>query len=144
MNEEIKYNPALDPGHQNTVTIEMSKEEIAMSPRDRMVVEHLDGIQHGIDDDPNDDPAKGAGLGAVGGLAVGVAAGAMLGPAGAVVGGIVGATVGAVASGLAVMGVDEIDNDNNVTGLGTKVDTDLSQMPPDRVLAIVSDEPNTR
>jgi len=78
-----------------------------------------DNIQHGIDDNPQGDAAKGAGLGAVGGAAVGFAAG-----------GPVGAAVGAVAGGLggggATAAVDQVDNDNTVTGLGSGATTDVN------------------
>lgn len=77
-----------------------------------------DKIQHGIDDDPNNDAEKGAALGGVGGAVVGGVAGAAAGPIGAVIGAVGGAAAGAAASGAAVAGVDQIDNDNNVTGVG--------------------------
>jgi hypothetical protein len=83
-----------------------------------------DRIQHGIDDDPNNDPAKGAALGGVGGAAVGAAAGSMLGPAGAVIGGIAGAVAGAAGSAAGVAAVDQVDNDNTMTGLGDSTDYD--------------------
>jgi hypothetical protein len=85
------------------------------------VIRADDDIQHGIDDNPNDDAKKGAALGGLGGAAVGAAAGSMMGPGGAVIGGIVGAVAGAAASGAAVAAVDDIDNDDNVTGLGDNV-----------------------
>ncbi|HTE17206.1 MAG TPA: hypothetical protein VK689_02365 [Armatimonadota bacterium] len=96
-----------------------------------------DNIQHGIDDDPNNDAKKGATLGGLGGAAVGAAAGlggsaatgAALGmaggPVGAAVGAVVGGVAGAVASGLGVAAVDQVDNDNTVTGLGDGATTDV-------------------
>ena len=76
-----------------------------------------DNIQHGIDDNPNNDGEKGAVAGGVGGAVVGALAG---GPVGAVV----GAVAGAAASGAAVAAVDQVDNDNTVTGMGDGVTTD--------------------
>lgn len=87
-----------------------------------------DGIQHGIDDDPRNDAEKGAALGGMGGAVVGGVAGSMAGPVGTVVGAVAGATVGAVASGAAVAAVDSVDNDNNISGLGDEVVTEV----PDR------------
>ena len=81
-----------------------------------------DGIQHGIDDNPDNDAQKGAAIGGVGGAAVGAAAGSMAGPVGAVIGAVVGGAVGAVASGAAVAAVDARDNDNNISGVGDKID----------------------
>lgn len=86
-----------------------------------------DGIQHGIDDNPHDDPKKGAALGGVGGALVGAAAGAMVGPVGAVIGAVVGGVTGAAASGAAVSAIDDIDNDNNITGLGNEVTADVNR-----------------
>lgn len=83
-----------------------------------------DNIQHGIDDDPTDDGKKGLELGALGGGAVGAMAGMAAGPVGAVVGAIVGGSVGSVASGAAVDAVDQVDNDNTVTGIGDGATTD--------------------
>ncbi|RYX80711.1 hypothetical protein EON83_27375 [bacterium] len=82
-----------------------------------------DNVQHGIDDNPNDDAKKGLELGAFGGGAVGAIAGAAAGPVGAIVGALIGGSVGAVASGAAVEAIDQIDNDNTVTGLGDGVTT---------------------
>lgn len=73
-----------------------------------------DNIQHGIDDDPNHDATKGGVGGAVGGAVVGALAG---GPVGAVV----GAVAGGVASAAGVAAVDAVDNDDNVTGIGSGV-----------------------
>lgn len=70
-----------------------------------------DNVQHGIDDNPEHDAEKGAVLGAVGGAVVGALAG---GPVGAVV----GAIAGGVGSGLGVAAVDQVDNDDTVTGIG--------------------------
>jgi phage tail tape-measure protein len=77
-----------------------------------------DNIQHGIDDNPTGDAEKGAALGGLGGAAVGAAAGSLAGPLGAVVGAVAGGLLGAGASGAAVAAIDEVDNDNTVTGLG--------------------------
>jgi len=77
-----------------------------------------DKIQHGIDDNPQNDAEKGAALGGLGGATIGAIAGAAAGPVGAVVGAIAGGLVGAGASGAAVGALDEVDNDNTVTGLG--------------------------
>jgi hypothetical protein len=77
-----------------------------------------DNIQHGIDDNPNNDAEKGAALGGAGGAAVGAAAGSAMGPVGTVVGAVVGGVAGAAGSGAAVAAVDEIDNDDTVSGLG--------------------------
>ena len=71
-----------------------------------------DGVQHGIDDNPHGDAGKGAVGGAVGGAIVGALAG---GPVGAVI----GAVAGGVASGVGVAAVDQVDNDNTVSGLGS-------------------------
>lgn len=76
-----------------------------------------DNIQHGIDDNPHGDGKKGAVLGGVGGAVVGALAG---GPIGAVV----GAVAGAAASGAGVAAVDQVDNDNTVTGVGHGATTD--------------------
>lgn len=83
-----------------------------------------DGIQHGIDDDPNNDASKGAKLGGVGGAVTGLIAGAAAGPAGAVIGAVVGGVAGAVGSGVAVAAVDRVDNDNNISGVGSGVNYD--------------------
>jgi hypothetical protein len=83
-----------------------------------------DGIQHGIDDDANNDAVKGAALGGLGGAAVGAVAGAATGMVGAILGAVVGGAVGAVTSGAAVGAIDQIDNDDNITGVGEAVDYD--------------------
>lgn len=70
-----------------------------------------DDVQHGIDDSPNHDAGKGAALGGVGGAIVG-------GLAGGPVGAVIGAVAGAAASGVGVAAVDQVDNDNTVTGVG--------------------------
>ena len=75
---------------------------------------HGDHVQHGIDNDPNNDPQKGAAIGGIGGAVVGATAGAMTGPVGAVIGGV----AGAAASGAAVAAVDNMDDDDTVTGIG--------------------------
>jgi len=84
-----------------------------------------DGIQHGIDDNPNDDAKKGATLGGVGGAAVGAAAGSVAGPVGTVIGAVVGGLSGAAGSGAAVAAVDQVDNDNNISGVGDGVTRDV-------------------
>lgn len=78
-----------------------------------------DNIQHGIDDNPHHDAEKGAALGGIGGAAVGAMAGAAVGPVGAIVGAVVGGLAGAGASGVAVAAVDQVDNDNSVSGIGS-------------------------
>ncbi len=85
-----------------------------------------DGVQHGLDDDPNNDAEKGAALGGVGGAVVGAAAGAMTGPIGAVIGAVAGGIAGAVGSGVAVAGVDAVDNDNTITGVGSGATSDVN------------------
>jgi len=77
-----------------------------------------DDIQHGIDDNPHGDPQKGAALGGLGGAAVGAAAGSVIGPVGTLIGAAVGGLAGAVGSGAAVGIVDQMDDDNTVTGVG--------------------------
>jgi phage tail tape-measure protein len=62
------------------------------------------------------DVAKGAAAGGIGGAIVGGAAGAMLGPVGVTFGALIGGWIGAAASGYAVEGVDEWDDDSTVTG----------------------------
>ena len=76
-------------------------------------------IQHGIDNNPNDDAKKGATLGGAGGAVTGAIAGSAVGPVGTVVGAVVGGIAGAAASGAAVGAVDQVDNDNTVSGLGS-------------------------
>ena len=85
-----------------------------------------DNVQHGIDDNPVGDPEKGAALGGLGGAVVGAAAGSMVGPAGTAVGAVVGGLLGAGGSGAAVAAVDNMDNDNTVSGVGDGVTTDVS------------------
>ena len=80
----------------------------------------VDGIQHGLDDSPTGDATKGAVLGGVGGAIVGALAG---GPIGAVI----GALAGGAMSGAAVAAVDTVDNDDNVTGVGSEVAYDNSE-----------------
>ena len=79
-----------------------------------------DTIQHGIDDDPKHDAEKGGVLGAVGGAAVGALAG---GPVGAVV----GAVAGGVGSAAGVAAVDQVDNDNTVSGIGGGATRDINK-----------------
>jgi len=85
-----------------------------------------DNVQHGIDDNPSGDAEKGAALGGLGGAAVGAAAGSLIGPVGTVVGAVVGGLTGAGASGLAVSAVDQVDNDNTVSGIGSGATGDVS------------------
>jgi len=80
-----------------------------------------DNVQHGIDDNPTGDAEKGAALGGVGGAVTGAVAGSAAGPVGTVVGAVVGAVAGAAGSGAAVAAVDQVDNDNTVTGIGDGV-----------------------
>ena len=108
-----------------------------MAPAKRLEHDHLDGIQHGIDDDPENDAAKGSVLGAAGGAAVGAVAGAILGPAGMALGALAGAAAGALASGLAVAAVDSVDNDDNITGIGAEVAVDGDEFPPEQVNTII-------
>jgi hypothetical protein len=89
----------------------------------------VDGIQHGIDDNPDNDAEKGATLGGIGGAAVGLAAGAAMGPVGAVAGAIIGGAAGALMSGAAVAAVDAVDNDNKVSGIGRGVHIDNNETP---------------
>jgi hypothetical protein len=84
-----------------------------------------DNIQHGIDDDAHNDPAKGAAIGGIGGAVTGAVAGSAVGPVGSVVGAVIGGVAGAVASGAAVAAIDQMDNDNTVTGVGRGVTTDV-------------------
>lgn len=84
-----------------------------------------DGIQHGIDDNPNNDPQKGAAIGGIGGVAVGAMAGAAMGPLGAVLGAAIGGVAGAAASGAAVAAIDDMDDDDTVTGLHNDRDDEL-------------------
>jgi hypothetical protein len=88
---------------------------------------HEDGIQHGIDDDASNDAEKGATIGGIGGAAIGAIAGSVLGPGGALIGGLIGGAAGAVASGAAVAAIDEADNDNNVSGIGSGVTLDRTE-----------------
>ena len=78
-----------------------------------------ENVQHGIDDNAHHDATKGLELGGLGGGAVGAIAGSILGPVGTLVGALIGGSVGAVASGAAVAAVDQVDNDNTVSGVGT-------------------------
>ena len=86
-----------------------------------MRTDYDDNIQHGIDDSPTGDAEKGAALGGLGGAVVGGIAGSMVGPVGTVIGAVVGGVAGAAGSGVAVAAVDNVDNDNNMTGLGDKI-----------------------
>lgn len=78
-----------------------------------------DNVQHGIDDNPKGDAGKGAALGGVGGAVVGALAG---GPVGAVI----GAVAGAAASGAGVAAVDQVDNDNTISGVGDGATRDVN------------------
>lgn len=84
-----------------------------------------DGVQHGIDDSPTHDAEKGAALGGVGGAVVG-------GLAGGPIGAVVGAVAGAAASGAGVAAVDQVDNDNTVTGVGDGATRDVEDTVRDR------------
>ena len=139
----VTTNPALDPGHSQPVTISVTEEELRMAPKELLVHDHLDGIQHGLDDDPTHDAQKGSALGALGGAAVGATAGAILGPAGMAVGALAGAVSGAPASGLAVATVDAVDNDNSVTSLGAEVSVDADQFPPEQIHTITREKQET-
>jgi len=90
-----------------------------------------DGIQHGIDDSPEGDAEKAALLGGVGGAAIGALAGAALGPLGAVAGAVMGGIAGGAASGAAVAAVDDVDNDNTVSGVGDETAVTLDSTPRD-------------
>jgi uncharacterized protein YcfJ len=90
-----------------------------------MSMNNDNNVQHGIDDNPNNDAEKGAALGGLGGVAVGAAAGSMLGPVGTVIGAVAGGLLGAGASGAAVAAIDQVDNDNTVSGVGDGVTSDL-------------------
>lgn len=114
-----------------------------MPPKERLVHDHLDGIQHGLDDDPTRDAEKGSVLGALGGAGVGATAGAALGPAGMALGALAGAVSGALASGLAVAAVDAVDNDNSVTGIGAEVSVDADQFPPEQIHTIIREKQET-
>ena len=130
----------IDSPESEPITVSVSAEELAMAPRKRLMREHLDGIQHGIDDSPENDAAKGSILGAGGGAVVGGIAGAVLGPVGSLVGALVGAATGALASGLAVAAVDTVDNDDNITGIGAEVSIDTDEVPTQEVEEIVGEK----
>jgi hypothetical protein len=85
-----------------------------------------DNIQHGIDDNPENDAEKAAALGGIGGAVVGAAAGSVVPGGGTLVGAVVGAVGGALASGAAVAGVDRVDNDDTVSGVGDGVTPDAN------------------
>ena len=53
--------------------------------------------------------------------------GAAAGPVGAAVGAVVGGLAGALGSGAAVAAVDQVDNDNTVTGVGTGATKDVEK-----------------
>ena len=129
-----------EPADSQPVTVSVSEEELLMAPRQRLIREHLDGIQHGIDDNPEDDALKGSVLGAAGGAAVGATAGAILGPPGMAVGALIGLATGALASGLAVAAVDTVDNDDNITGIGAEVHVDPQQNPPEEIKTIIREK----
>jgi phage tail tape-measure protein len=99
--------------------------------KEKVIIMVDDNIQHGIDDDPKNDAEKGAALGGLGGAAVGAVAGAATGPVGAVIGALAGGLAGAGASGAAVAAVDNVDNDNNITGLGDGVTRDVEDQAND-------------
>jgi len=91
-----------------------------------MSINNDDQVQHGIDDNTNNDAEKGAALGGLGGVAVGAAAGSLLGPVGTVVGAVAGGLLGAGASGAAVAAIDQVDNDNTVSGVGDGATRDIN------------------
>ena len=135
MSEEIIDRPIIEeiprvtaPNPNETVTVSLKKEDLTSLPEHPLTTVYTDGIQHGIDNDPEDDAAKGGIIGATGGAIVGAVAGSLLGPVGAVVGGITGAAIAGSASVLAVMGVDEVDNDNNITGIGKSNPVDADEL----------------
>ena len=90
-----------------------------------------DKVQHGIDDNPHGDAEKGAALGGVGGAVTGGIAGSVAGPVGTVVGAAIGAVAGAIASGAAVAAVDQVDNDNTITGIGSGATRDVGDQASD-------------
>ena len=92
---------------------------------------HEDNVQHGIDDSPTGDAEKGAALGGVGGAITGGIAGSMAGPVGTVVGAAIGAVAGAVGSGAAVAAVDQVDNDNTISGIGDGATRDVGHQVSD-------------
>jgi outer membrane lipoprotein SlyB len=92
-----------------------------------------DNVQHGIDDNPHNDAEKGAVLGGAGGAAVGAAAGSAAGPVGTLVGAVAGGLIGAGASGAAVGAVDQVDNDNTITGVGDGATRDVNDQVDERV-----------
>lgn len=136
----MSTDPLRTPGEGEPVTVSVTEEEQRMAPHQRLTHDHLDGIQHGIDDNPENDPAKGSALGATGGAVVGALAGSVLGPAGAAIGALAGAAAGAIASGLAVAAVDSVDNDDNITGLGAEVSVDADEFPTDQVETILREK----
>ena len=91
-----------------------------------------DSVQHGIDDNSHNDAEKGAALGGGGGAVVGAIAGSAAGPVGTVVGAVVGGLAGAGASGAAVAAVDQVDNDNTVTGVGHGATRDVEDQVHDK------------
>ena len=105
----------------------------AAAEDDTVDVINGDGIQHGIDDDASNDAEKGATIGGIGGAAIGAIAGSVLGPGGALIGGLVGGAAGAVASGAAVAAIDDVDNDNNVSGIGSGITLDETERERGRV-----------
>ena len=135
-----EQNQTLEPGDCQPVTVSITEEELTMAPRKRLMRAHLDGIQHGIDDNPENDAVKGSVLGAAGGAAVGAAAGAVLGPPGMALGALVGLAAGAIASGLVVAAVDTVDNDDNITGVGAEIHIDPEQLPSEEINAIIREQ----
>ena len=113
--------------------------------KENVIIMADDKIQHGIDDNPNNDAEKGAALGGLGGAAVGAVAGAAAGPVGAVVGAVAGGLAGAGASGAAVSAVDQVDNDNTVTGIGDGATRDVGDQARDvtRNVADMDSDPST-
>ena len=99
------------------------KKEMSMNNEN---IRHDDQVQHGIDDSPSGDAEKGAALGGLGGVAVGAAAGSVAGPVGTVIGAVAGGLLGAGASGAAVAAIDQVDNDNTVSGIGDGATRDVN------------------
>jgi len=84
--------------------------------------------------DPAEDAELGAALGGAGGAMAGALAGSVMGPAGTVVGSLVGGLVGAVSSGAAVAAVDRIDNDDNLSGVGSGILSDEDDEDPKTIV----------
>ena len=105
-----------------------------------------DNVQHGIDDDAHGDAEKGAALGGIGGAVTGAVAGSLAGPVGTVVGAVVGGVAGAAGSGAAVAAVDQVDNDNTISGIGDGATRDVGDQASDmtRGAGIGNDTPGVQ